>query len=75
MDVFFNKNYYVLVTVILLFSLFIYMNPASLQNQRYKLKGDACPNALWYFVIFFILGTGLYYLVNRFGNYSSILPI
>ena len=66
---FFSKEYILILILLGLGFLLIYINPSFFQNKRYKRGGDACPNALWHTLILFVIGTVLFYLMNRYAEY------
>lgn len=67
LDVFMTKEYLTILCLIVITCILLYINPSYFQNKRYKKGGDACPNALWYALILFLIGTGLYYGINQYS--------
>jgi hypothetical protein len=55
-----SKNYLVIVLLLVVTFILLQLNPVALQNKRYKLLGDSCPNPLWYTVILWLVGTTMY---------------
>ena len=65
-EMFMNKEYLVIVLMALTVFFLLYINPAEFQNKRYKVNGNGCPNASWHALILLVVGTILYFLVNKY---------
>ena len=61
-----KKDYFVIVSVVVLAFLLLYFNPELFQNKRYLANGNNCPDASWHALILFIFGTILYFFVHTY---------
>lgn len=66
LDLLLKEEFIVIITMTLTAYFLLLNNPKRLQNISYDTNGNNCPNAAWYSLIIFLVGTGLYLLLNTF---------
>lgn len=67
LDAFMNKNYALVVLMVVSTFILLQLNLPNLQNKLYHKNGTACPDAAWTSLILLVVGTVMYLFIN---NYS-----
>jgi hypothetical protein len=66
-DLFFNKNYLLILILAVVLFLQLYFNPVVFQNKNYLHSGgDSCPNPSWHAFVFLIIASLLYFFMNKY---------
>lgn len=61
-----SKDYLVVLLMALAAFVLLSLNPSALQNKRYKVDGDSCPDASWHALLLLLIGTAAFVYIRMY---------